>query len=597
MVSVLASIQHDICKYADAISGITGTDVEIVDEFMMRVAGSGEYRNMLNENISEQGHVYRNTMSSNKTILIENPGQNPVCSSCQKRYSCTEMLDLSAPIFFDKRVIGAIGIICSTRQQRDTLLGQIEKFINFIEQIAELISGKVYEYVERQREREMSAAFRKLIDAMDRGVIAVDKDGVVWHANLSASRMLDYQQGVVGQKIVIEMTGDILYDHEEAYLRLQQTRLHVLCKKIELSSLEGSGITMIVFQDARDFLTQSGALPYDAPGPVRLIGRSAKMQSLRAGIEKIAASSASVLISGESGSGKEVVAFAIHQNSPRKDAPLVMINCAAIPEQLLESELFGYVKGAFSGADPKGRIGKFEQAQGGSIFLDEIGDMPVYLQAKLLRVLQERVITRIGSNQVIKINVRVLAATNKNIVERVAQQLFREDLFYRLNVVPLSLPPLRERREDIAELAQHFSDEFSDLYARPRQKIADDVINMLYFHDWPGNVRELRNVVEYMYVMQGNAQLLNTSHLPPTLSAASSSPLSFNDASLRQLRQVERPIPLHQLDTLVEKDAIERALRRHGGDLEGKKRSALDLGIGIATLYRKIKKHGITAPD
>ena len=592
VASVLANIQQDICKYADAISGITGTDVEIVDEFLIRVAGSGEYRHLLNVDISAQGYIYRHTMSSSKTILIENPGQSPVCAHCEKRLSCRELLDLSAPIFFAGRVIGVIGIICSTPVQREVLLGQIEKFISFIEQIADLIAGKVYEYVERQRTQEMAQAFRKLIEVMDRGVIAVDKDGVIWHANLSAARMLDCERGVTGKKISVEMTGDVVYESEEAFLCLGEKRLHALCKTIKLSSLEESGITLVVFQDARDFLIQNGDLPLDAPDPVRLIGRSAKMQALRTGIDRIAASNASVLITGESGSGKEVVAFAIHQNSARKDAPFVSINCAAIPEPLLESELFGYVKGAFSGADPKGRIGKFELAQGGSIFLDEIGDMPVHLQAKLLRVLQERVVTRIGSNQVIQVDVRVIAATNKNIAELVRRQLFREDLFYRLNVVPLSLPPLRERREDIAELAQYFADEFSEIYGRPRQKIPDDVANVLYFHGWPGNVRELRNVVEYTFVMRGSARGFNTSHLPPVLMSEAPR-ITGGGAMSPETKRSRAGRAAIRSDTPAEGEAIRLALARHGWGLPGKKQAAASLEMSIATLYRKIKKYEI----
>jgi transcriptional regulator with PAS, ATPase and Fis domain len=416
-------------------------------------------------------------------------------------------------------------------------------------------------------------------------VIAVDKQGLIRHANLSAARMFELERGVVGQKITIEPTGDIVYDCEEAYLSLRDgMRLHALCKRIALSQYEGSDVTVIVFQDARDFLAQSGEMPFEAPNPVKLIGHSVKMQALRNNIDKIANSAASVLITGESGSGKEVVAFSIHQNSPRRDAPFVTINCAAIPEQLLESELFGYIKGAFSGADPKGRIGKFELAQGGSIFLDEIGDMPVYLQAKLLRVLQERTITRIGSNQVINIDVRVIAASNKDIADMASRHLFREDLLYRLNVVPIVLPPLRERREDIADLAQYFTDEFATLYGRPRQKIAEDLANTLYFYDWPGNVRELRNVIEYMFVMQGDARALNASHLPPALQKTN------RPAAALPVNKLQ-PAPGKGLRD--EAGLISDALARHGRDLEGKRRAAEELGMGIATLYRKIKKYGI----
>lgn len=585
MFSILSNIQDDICKYADAISGITDTDVEIIDENMIRIAGTGEYRHLLNKNIAENGYIYRHVMNSQKTVVIENPGENELCKECEKRIYCSEMLDINAPIFLNNRVIGVIGIICSSQKQRDTLLGQLDKFVKFIEQIAELISSKAFECIERLRAEETLGAFRQLIGAMDRGVIAIDSQNTIWHANVSAMRIFNQENSLIGEKLQIETTGDSVYGDEEAYLTFKDKRCHVLCKNISLSSLENERLTMIIFQDARDFFTQLACPTYEADGRARLIGRSEVMQNLQHNITKIANSNASVLITGESGSGKEVVAYAIHQNSPRKAAPFITINCAAIPEQLLESELFGYVRGAFSGADPKGRIGKFELANQGSLFLDEIGDMPIHLQAKLLRVLQERAITRIGSNQLINIDVRIIAATNKNIISLVEHHQFREDLYYRLNVVPLSLPALRERRDDIAELAQYFTDEFAESYQRKRQKLPDDIINKFYLYDWPGNVRELRNVVEYMFVMQGTTAGFNTSHLPPALLNAHSGKMSsrLNNKSLAgSLKAVEQG---------AQRDLLQTLLDRHGWDVEGKKRVAQELTIGIATLYRRINKY------
>ena len=250
----------------------------------------------------------------------------------------------------------------------------------------------------------------------------------------------------------------------------------------------------------------------------------------------------------------------------------------------MESELFGYVRGAFSGADPKGRMGKFELANGGSLFLDEIGDMPLHLQAKLLRVLQEKAITRVGSNNTINIDVRIIAATNKNINAMVENNQFREDLFYRLNVVPLVLPSLRERRADIAVLAQYFADEFSVSYQRPPQKLPDDVINRLYAWHWPGNIRELRNVIEYIFVMRGEAAGINASHLPPYL-------LSSGDS--RKTTMTAQPRQLAIQGKQAERDAIENAIQRFGSSVEGKKQAASELGVSIATLYRKIKLYGL----
>ncbi|AKJ40993.1 sigma-54 interaction domain-containing protein [Pragia fontium] len=582
MISVLSNIQDDICNYADAISGITGTDVEIIDESLMRIAGTGKYRHMLNQNVAKNGYIYRHVLRVQETVLIKNPGENTLCQHCEKHLYCSEMLDLNAPIFLNNRVIGVIGIICSTEEQRQTLLNQIDKFITFIEQVAVMISSKVFECLERLRAQETLGAFRRLIDAMDRGVVAIDGNNLIWHANLSAARL--FNREVIGLPLTIETTGDILYGDEEAWLTLEDQKRHVLCKQISLSSLENDSLTMVIFHDARDYMSKITMPSYESDSRARLIGHSQPMEQLRSTIGKIANSYASVLITGESGSGKEVVAFAIHQNSPRKASPFVTINCAAIPEQLLESELFGYVRGAFSGADPKGRVGKFELANGGSLFLDEIGDMPLHLQAKLLRVLQEKAITRVGSNNVINTDVRIIAATNKNIYDMVESGLFREDLYYRLNVVPLVLPSLRERREDIAGLAQYFADEFSESYGRPRQKVPDDMINLLYAYHWPGNIRELRNVIEYIYVMQGDAVGMNASHLPPHLLSAAEKQKNSHHKGLHSLDKQGRK---------AEKEVIENVLLRFGNSVEGKKQAATELGIGIATLYRKIKRYDL----
>ncbi|WP_250265969.1 sigma 54-interacting transcriptional regulator [Rhodovastum atsumiense] len=568
---------------------MTGTDVEIVDEFMVRVAGSGIYRHMLNENMADNGYIYRQTLHTKQTILVENPGENAVCSHCAKRHSCRELLDLSTPIVLDGHVLGVIGIICSTVEQRGVLLENIDRFIIFIEQIADLIAEKAFATIERRRDRQMAEVLCRLIEVIDRGVVVVSSDGIIQQGNMTAARMFGHERDLAGFRIDIDPTGDVLYDCEEARMTLEGgSRLHALCRRIVLPHSDRRDVTVITFREARDFLPQPIAAALETRSPARLLGHSPAMRDLRSAIERVARSSVCVLITGESGTGKENVAHAIHHTSARRNSPFVTINCAAIPDQLLESELFGYVRGAFSGADPKGRIGKFELAHGGSILLDEIGDMPLYLQSKLLRVLQEHTITRVGSNQVIDIDVRIIAATNTDIEELVRRGLFRLDLFYRLNVVPIVIPPLRDRREDIAELAQHFADEIAGQAGRPREKIPDDVSNALYFHDWPGNVRELRNAVEYIDVMRGEAGSMNVSHLPPALRRRPPSP-AF-PVSATEDTKVETRVKVQ----VGEAERIGAVLARHGWSLEGKRRAAAELGIGIATLYRRIRSLGLS---
>lgn len=312
-----------------------------------------------------------------------------------------------------------------------------------------------------------------------------------------------------------------------------------------------------------------------------ILGRSEQMMKLKKNIKKIAGSSSTVLITGESGTGKEMVAKAIHNEGNRKNGPFVAINCAAIPYELLESELFGYVKGAFTGASPSGRTGKFELANYGTIFLDEIGDMPLPLQIKLLRVLQDRRIVRIGSNKPVDVDVRVIAASNRDLVELIAEKKFREDLYYRLNVIPFNIPPLRDRLQDIDVLVMHFIDKYSKILNKKFSSIYIDprVWEVFYVYSWPGNVRELENTIEYMINMMDDDGKFTLDALPDSILGCHSRP-SVKSDGIRRLEDIE-------------KSEIIKALEIFGNDTRGKRIAAQKLGIGIATLYRKIEEYGL----
>ena len=310
-----------------------------------------------------------------------------------------------------------------------------------------------------------------------------------------------------------------------------------------------------------------------------IIAESPPMKQILEMLERVAPTETTVLILGESGTGKELIARALHANSSRAAGPFVAVNCAAIPENLLESELFGHVKGAFTGAI-RDRVGKFEAAEGGTIFLDEIGEMRPDLQVKILRCLEERSPERVGDNRPIRVDVRVLAATNKDLAKAIQAGEFREDLYYRLNVVPLSIPPLRERREDIRPLAQHF---LKRLGAQPRLIIAPDAFRALETYDWPGNVRELENALERAMIFhRGDA--ISLADLPETVRAprakeAAPLPLSLPEAGL-SLEEVE-------------KELILRALQKHDWN---QSRAARYLGITRHTLLYRMEKHSIARP-
>jgi DNA-binding NtrC family response regulator len=323
-------------------------------------------------------------------------------------------------------------------------------------------------------------------------------------------------------------------------------------------------------------------------GAGEILGRSEAMQALREQIARVAPTPARVLITGESGTGKELVARAVHRASLRARAPYLRLNCAAVPEELIESELFGAVKGAYTGA-VETREGKFGAANGGTLFLDEIGDMSLRVQTKLLRALQEGEIEKVGSHEVEKVDVRVLSATNKNLDEEVAAGRFREDLFYRLAVVPLHLPPLRARKEDIPLLASHFAARYAEENGLPARELEPPVLARLARHDWPGNIRELRNVVERVLIM-------GPGELPAALGEGRPAPGGGLPKGEQELLAAfaERLLgrPLKEVRISVEKALVSAALARHGGNVT---RAAGDLGLERTNLHKKIKQLGMEA--
>ena len=348
-------------------------------------------------------------------------------------------------------------------------------------------------------------------------------------------------------------------------------------------SLEKTLILVKNAADAHRLRTENRDLKRQQPKSV-IVGESIPMKALRQQIAMMAPTNGRVLIYGESGTGKELVARAIHAQSLRKDAWFVEINCAAIPEDLIESELFGHFKGGFAGASAD-KEGKFAKANGGTLFLDEVGDMSLKTQSKVLRTLDEGTFTPVGGDEVVTVDARVIAATNHDLEEEISRGNFREDLFYRLNVIPFYVPPLRERLEDVPLLVRYFLKDFSSQYSRKPKEITDDAIDALMRYAWPGNVRELRNVIERIVIMNPTAARLDRKHLPP---------LVYREGSRKAAAMGDGFSTLHQARAAYERDYILKTLDQNHGNVT---RSAEVLGLERSHLYRKMKTLGIPVKE
>jgi two-component system, NtrC family, nitrogen regulation response regulator NtrX len=393
----------------------------------------------------------------------------------------------------------------------------------------------------------------------------------VWLPKLDGLSTLEQMQDQGGAPMVVMISG-----HGNIETAVRATKLGAFDFIEKPLSLEK---TILVVKHALGHLrleAENRRLRAELEKRWQILGDSVPMKALRQQIALTAPTNSRVLIYGESGTGKELVAHALHAHSPRAALPFVEVNCAAIPEELIESELFGHRKGSFTGAS-EDKTGKFQKADGGTLFLDEVGDMSTKTQSKVLRVLEEQRFEPIGSNQPVTVDVRVIAATNKKLEEEIARGAFREDLFYRLNVIPFSISPLRERPEDIPILSRHYLAEYSAAYRKKPKELSDAALEVLLRYPWPGNVRELKNMIERLVIMSPQ-QRIEPHHLPPEV---------FRGAA----RSPQQPYAtLHEARSAYEREFVLRKLEENQWNMT---RTALALGLERSHLYRKMKSLGI----
>lgn len=456
----------------------------------------------------------------------------------------------------------------------------------------------------KYKERELDAF--AIGDAVSDGICLTDDKGMVVAINKGYTEITGIEEKEIIGKSIEALVNEEYFDNAVSLLVLKQKKkvssLATINKNNKKVLITGNPIfnedgqviqVLTVMRDLTElirlkeqlettskksekYLNELNYLRNKDKERVDFIGENSKMKKLKELIKYVAKAGATVLITGETGTGKEVIAKEIHNESNRKSEPYIKVNCAAIPDTLIESELFGYEKGAFTGAQNKEKLGMFEMANGGTILLDEIGEMPLTLQSKLLRVLQEKELMRVGGTKSIKLDVRVIASTNQELSELIQKGKFREDLFYRLNVVPIKIPPLRERKDDIPILAYTFLEKFNLKYGK--EKSFDSMaINALEYYEWPGNVRELQNVIERLMVINDEGYITYDNIC------------NIIGKNRSGINLIENTLTLREAVDILEKEMIELALKNHGSTYK----AAKVLGVTQPTVFRKAKALGI----
>ncbi len=576
-----------IQKVVEVISSVLEVDVTIVDHELVRIAATGEYIDRIGENIAGSS-AFSKTMNEKEYIIIDDTSKNRQCTACKYYGICNEYALMCFPIIYKENCIGVIGLIAFSERQRNIIENKKQYLISFINNMSDLIILKAIQKDTSNRLTLLTKQLQAIINSCENGIILVNSNGVILKYNTSAKEKIGLTEDDINN-VNIETLLPAINAREILKQGLNIRNREFIYKKnkkcirgiynAELVGDEGEtkGL-VIIFKFIKEIIEAYNVVTNDLStiGFKDILGESPSIVETKKIALKASQSSSTILITGESGTGKDLFARAIHSNSDRRNNPFIAVNCAAIPENLLESELFGYENGAFTGAKRGGKIGKFELANTGTIFLDEIGDLKLNLQAKLLRVIQEREVERIGGNSPIPLDIRIIAATNKNLEKKVANGEFREDLYYRLNVIPIYIEPLRNRVEDIEELSRFLLKKYALKLDKEVSGFTEEVMDIFRNYKWPGNVRELENIIEYSINM-ATENMITIKNLPEQFKSTKVQDQNFKIRTLKE----------------IEKEEIEKAIKKYGMDKIGMKEITESLGVSRATIYRKIREYKI----
>ena len=508
----------------------------------------------------------------NGSVLVTEPGKMPSCIGCRFNEHCPSTMEILCCIHSGTEVAGVISFTSFTKEGQKRISENTDIYLNAITKLSSLIG----EYLQQFSGDSTAADTEKLIESLmslcEQPLLLTDPNGVVLRYNQLADKILKFcnvsstsLRQIFSEDMARRITsGNDLFEKKAS---IGENTAKVTTRSI-YSQNHLHSILVRLSNEFYKNLPESGAFE-------RLIGSSHAFVHIQNLIKRVADSPTPILITGETGTGKELVARSFHEQSRRNKYPFVAINCSSIPENLFESELFGYEEGSFTGAKKGGKMGRIEMAQGGTLFLDELGEMPLSVQPRLLRVLQEYELERVGSTKKIHLDIRIVAATNRDLREMIKEGKFREDLFYRISVINVKLPPLRDRKEDIIPISLNYLERLKTKMTTPLRTISHEAEQAFLSYSWPGNIRELQNVVEYAANLC-DSDTLTLADLPEHMRGLEECP----DTE----KQKETPLPDSQ-----EKQILD-LLSTYGHTLEGKKKIAADLGISLRTLYRKLNK-------
>lgn len=577
-MSLLLSIKKELQHIVEAINAVTNVDIIIVDEHLERIVSTVKKEYEFGT-AAPLNSAFHKCILTSEQLFLENPKVDAICLECENVDNCKELIEFCIPIKYKDRIIGVLGMCAYDEIAKENLLANKDSYMNFENQLSDIISTIIGEKNNAKMLEYSSSKLMTLINSLNDGIVIINNNKDIITTNNYVNEKLNLNPSKM--PVIWELLTEKIYNKlanqnfngEIGPVKLNGIEFMINSSPIMIGDIQ-DGIVLLLsdFNKMRESVLESNRkkdlITFDD-----IVGESELLLQARREAIQVAGKDASVLIIGETGTGKEVFARAIHNASKRKNDAFMAINCGAITESLIESELFGYEKGSFTGASNAGKPGKFETCKDGTLFLDEIGDLPFMMQVKLNRALEEKEITRVGGNNPIKVNPRIISATHKNLYSMVGKNLFRDDLYYRLNVVPIFLPPLRERGYDIIVLSRYFLNRFASVYNKDLNGFTTDAERLLMGYNFPGNIRELRNLVEYAVIFE-ESSFVGAENLRRKMGTY----------------EEDDKMKLEDLTKAYEKSVIQNKIQKIGGSFESKKEVAKQLGISIATLYRKLEE-------